>query len=217
MNPTWRWSLLSLGLLLLIIAPFVIFEERITSWSEAIIDEQSSPMAASAVIVGLLAVDILLPIPSSFVATASGYLLGLMYGIAATWSGLMAGALAGYVLGSRYGRAAALRFMGEAELERAATFRKRFGDWMIVMLRAVPVLAEASVVLAGLSEMPIRRFLFLAGLANLGIAATYASVGAFAVEVNSFLLAFAGSILLPGLAMLSARLFRRPEHAKKRP
>ena len=209
MSPTWRWSLLSLGLLLMIIAPFVIFEERITSWSEAIIDEQSSPMAASSAIVGLLAADILLPIPSSFVATASGYLLGLMYGTAATWAGLMAGALAGYVLGWRYGRAAALRFMGEAELERAARFRKRFGDWMIVMLRAVPVLAEASVVLAGLSEMPIRRFLILTGLANLGIAATYASVGAFAVEADSFLLAFAGSILLPGLAMLSARLFRR--------
>ena len=57
--------------------------------------------------------------------------------------------------------------------------------------------------------MPIRRFLILTGLANLGIAATYASVGAFAVEADSFLLAFAGSILLPGLAMLSARLFRR--------
>ena len=80
---------------------------------------------------------------------------------------------------------------------------------MIVVLRAVPVLAEASVVLAGLSEMPLRRFLFLTGLANLGIAATYAAVGAFAVEANSFLVAFAGSILLPGLAMLSARLFRR--------
>lgn len=209
LSPTWRWSLLSLGLLLLIIAPFLLFEERITSWSEAIIDEQSSPWAVAAVLVGLLTADILLPIPSSFVATASGYLLGLMNGIAATWSGLMAGALAGYVLGSRYGRAAARRWMGEAELVRAAAFRKRFGDGMIVALRAVPVLAEASVVLAGLSEMPLRRFLLLTGLANLGMAATYAAVGAFAVEVNSFLLAFAGAILLPGLAMLSARLFRR--------
>ena len=208
-SPTWRWSLLSLGLLLLIIAPFLLFEERITSWSEEIIDEQGSPWAVAAVLVGLLASDILLPIPSSFVATASGYLLGLRYGTVATWSGLMAGALAGYVIGSRYGRAVALRFMGEAELQRAATVRKRFGDWMIVVLRAVPVLAEASVVLAGLSEMPLRRFLFLTGLANLGIAATYAAVGAFAVEANSFLLAFAGSILLPGLAMLSARLFRQ--------
>ena len=209
LSPTWRWSLLSLGLLLLIIAPFLLFEERITSWSEAIIDEQISPWAVAAVLVGLLTADILLPIPSSFVATASGYLLGLMYGTAATWSGLMAGALAGYVLGSRYGRAAARRWMGEAELVRAAAFRKRFGDGMIVALRAVPVLAEASVVLAGLSEMPLRRFLLLTGLANLGMAATYAAVGAFAVEVNSFLLAFAGAILLPGLAMLSARLFRR--------
>ena len=209
MSPTWRWSLLSLGLLLLIIVPFLLFEERMISWSEAIIDKQGSPWAVAAVLVGLLATDILLPIPSSFVATASGYLLGLWYGTVATWSGLMAGAVAGYAFGSRCGRAVALRFVGEAEFQHAATVRKRFGDWMIVVLRAVPVLAEASVVLAGLSEMPLRRVLFLTGLANLGIAVTYAAVGAYAVEVNSFLLAFAGSILLPGLAMLAARLFRR--------
>ena len=104
----------------------------------------------------------------------------------------------------------ALRFVGESELQRVAAAHERFGDATIVALRAVPVLAEASVVLAGLSSMPLGRFVVLTALATLGIAVTYAAVGAFAVDANSFLLAFAGSIILPGLAMVLARLFSRP-------
>ena len=142
-------------------------------------------------------------------ATAAGYLLGLWWGTLATWVGLMAGSIVGYVLGLRYGRAVALRFVGEDELQRVAATREIFGDTAVVALRAVPVLAEASVVLAGLSSMPLSRFVLLTALANLGIAVTYAAVGAFAVEANSFLPAFAGSIILPGMAMLLARLFNR--------
>ena len=208
-NPLWRWSLLSLALLLTIIVPFLLFEQQITAWSEAVLHEGGSSWAVAAALVGLLASDILLPIPSSFVATASGYLFGIWWGTLATWAGLMAGTMVGYALGLRYGRAVALRFVGESELQRVAAARERFGDATIVALRAVPVLAEASVVLAGLSTMPLDRFVLLTALANLGIAVTYAAVGALAVEANSFLLAFAGSIILPGLAMLLTRLLRR--------
>jgi hypothetical protein len=34
-NPILRWSLLSLGLLLAIIVPFILFEQQVTAWSEA--------------------------------------------------------------------------------------------------------------------------------------------------------------------------------------
>lgn len=208
-NPLWRWFFLSLGLLLLIVVPFLLFEQQVTAWSEAILSKESPPWVIAATLVGLLASDILLPIPSSFIATASGYMLGLWWGTLATWTGLMAGTLVGYALGLRYGRSVAQRFVGESELQRVAAAHERFGNATIVALRAVPVLAEASVVLAGLSNMPLGRFVLLTALANLGIAVTYAAVGAFAVDANSFLLAFAGSIALPGLAMLLARFFSR--------
>jgi hypothetical protein len=39
---------------------------------------------------------------------------------------------------------------------------------MIVVVRSVPVLAEASTVLAGMSRMPFRRFVLLSVLANGG-------------------------------------------------
>jgi uncharacterized membrane protein YdjX (TVP38/TMEM64 family) len=208
-RPLWKWSLLSVGLLLLIIVPFALFEQDLSSFAQRSLDARASAWAIAGSLIALLASDILLPIPSSFVATAAGYLLGFWWGSAATWAGLMAGTLVGYFLGLRFGRGLALRLVGESELDRVASSSKQFGDWMIIAFRAVPVLAEASVVFAGLTAMPARRFLLLTGLANLGVAASYGAVGAFAVEANSFLLAFAGSIVLPGAAMLLARLAGR--------
>ena len=201
-QPLLKWTLLGALLLAAILVPFLLFEEDLATLTERTLATEASPW----VVAGLLASDILLPIPSSFVATASGYLLGFWWGCAATWAGLMLGTVVGYLLGLRYGRAAALRFAGEAELERVSKASEKYGDWTIIVLRAVPILAEASVVFAGLTAMPARRFVLLTALANLGIAASYGAVGAFAVEANSFMLAFAGSIALPGAVMLVARL-----------
>ena len=67
----------------------------------------------------------------------------------------------------------------------------------MVAVRAVPVLAEASVLFAGIGSMRFGRFLLLTSLSNLGISLVYASVGAFAAEIQSFLLAVAGAVLVP--------------------
>ena len=71
--------------------------------------------------------------------------------------------------------------------------------------RPIPVLAEASVLGAGLSRLPFRRFALLTTLANLGIAAVYSAAGAFAAGTGSLLLAFAGALLLPATVMLLTR------------
>jgi 3-dehydroquinate synthase len=69
-------------------------------------------------------------------------------------------------------------------------------------------LAEASVILAGVIGAPRRRFLALTSASNLGIAMVYAAVGAFAMEVQSFLLAFVAALALPALTMLIARRWK---------
>jgi membrane protein DedA with SNARE-associated domain len=84
----------------------------------------------------------------------------------------------------------------------------------LVLCRPVPVLAEASVILAGVVGAPRRRFLTLTSASNLGIAMVYAAVGAFAMEVQSFLLAFAAALVLPALTMLIARRWNQEKSAK---
>ncbi len=73
----------------------------------------------------------------------------------------------------------------------------------------VPVLAEASVLFAGMSKMNFRRFLIISTLSNLGISIVYAAVGAYSVSENSFLLAFAGAIIIPAVAKGVEVLYRK--------
>ena len=138
-------------------------------------------------------------------STACGYLLGLWGGTLVSWAGMTAACLAGYWLGSR-GQPGARRLVGSAEMERVSLAAIRLGPWVVVLFRPVPVLAEASVIFAGLLRMPFRRFLAMAAVSNLGISAVYAAVGAYSLKVESFLLALAGALLAPLLAMIIARL-----------
>ena len=117
---------------------------------------------------------------------------------------MMVSCLVAYMLGAVGGRPLCRRLIGDDELARLETFSRRFGDWIIIVARPIPVLAEASTLFAGMGRMIFRRYLGLTLLSNLGISAVYGAVGAFATAVNSFLLAFAGAILLPLIAMLLA-------------
>ena len=148
-----------------------------------------------------------LPVPSSIVSTAAGVLLGLGLGAAVVWIGMMAGCLVGYFVGV-YSAPLARRLVGPAGLARAAELANRYGAWAVVLCRPVPVLAEATVVFAGLVRAPIGRFLFVTAASNLGIAAGYAAIGAFSMRLDSFLMAFIGAIAVPGVALLAARWLR---------
>jgi membrane protein DedA with SNARE-associated domain len=113
---------------------------------------------------------------------------------------MMAGCWLGYLLGAWAGEAALRRIAGEAEVARLARLAERYGLWFLLAFRAVPVLAEASVVFAGVSRMSRWGFLAASALSNLGISATYAALGTSATETGSFLPIFAGMVLLPTIA-----------------
>ena len=70
---------------------------------------------------------------------------------------------------------------------------------MLAGFRAVPVLAETSLLAAGMVRMPMGRFLPAMMLSNAGVALVYAWIGAQSAEWDSFLLAVAGSIAVPAL------------------
>jgi uncharacterized membrane protein YdjX (TVP38/TMEM64 family) len=184
---------------------------QIEAWTDNFIESASSHQSWVAVVLGtLLAVDILVPTPSSLVSTAAGFTLGFIKGTLVSWAGMTISCIIGFWIGARFGRAAAQRLVGNSELERLEDMSQRFGDWIIIISRPVPMLAEASVLFAGTSQMSLYRFLLLSTLSNLGISVAYAVTGAFSATINSFLLAFGASMLLPAAAML----LTRKNHAK---
>ncbi len=199
-----RWALLWTIVIAVVLVPFFLFEAEFNRWAATVIGGGVPRAPAAAAIVALLALDVLLPVPSSIVSTGAGVLLGFMLGTAVVWAGMTAGCAIAYAIGAR-ATGGAERFVGSASLDRAHALATRYGAWTIVICRPVPVLAEATAVMAGLMRWPLKSFLGVTAASNLGIAAGYAAVGAFAMRVESFLLAFAGALVIPAVAMLVAR------------
>ena len=210
-----RWAVLWVILIAVVLLPFVLFGEQFEEFGQQITQSDTSRWLVAGAVFSLLALDVFLPVPSSIVSTGAGVLLGFAVGTTIVWSGMMAGCLLGYAVGSR-GSTAARKLVGEDGIARAADLVKRYGDLTIVLCRPVPVLAEASVVFAGLVRAHYGRFLRLTATSNLGIAAGYAAVGAYSrrLDTYSFLIAFLGALLLPGLFILISRTTFGRERAR---
>lgn len=201
MSAIHKWFGLLSSLFLLILIPFIIFEETITRVFHDALAANRDPIWLAGLIAILLASDLVLPIPSSIASTAAGTLLGFGAGTLTCWVGMSLGCVIGYWLGRIIGTPATQYLVGEQELEKAKRLGHQYGAIVLVITRAVPVLAEASVISAGLTHVPPRLFFIVTGLANLGISIVYSGIGAFAYETNSFLMVLAGAILVPGIAI----------------
>lgn len=208
-----RWTLVVAGIGAFILVPFALVGPSLESWAATLVnDVRGHRILVATVIALLLAVDVVLPIPSSILSTVAGALLGFLPGTLVSLAGMTIGCVGGYWLGRTGGRGAARSVVGDRELGRLGAAAGRYGAATIVLTRAVPVLAEAATIVAGMSRMPARRFYVVVVMANAGVSAAYAAVGAFAVQIGSFFLAFAGAIVIPSLAFaVWAGLRRRQE------
>jgi uncharacterized membrane protein YdjX (TVP38/TMEM64 family) len=209
---TLRWVVLCVLLLAAIIVPFVIWEDALTELSHRWLGSETNRMIVAVLAALLLALDLVLPIPSSFVSAGVVAAIGPVLGAIAIWTGMSVGALAGYALGRTGGTLLVERFVGRSELERAERLMARFGSAVLVVCRGVPVLAEASVVVAGAAKMSFSTFAWVTGAANLGLAAAYALLssagwGGAAAVITPFVL----GIAVPGIFIFIAkRLDREP-------
>ncbi|HEX6767472.1 MAG TPA: VTT domain-containing protein [Polyangiaceae bacterium] len=208
---TLRWAVLGVLLLCAIIVPFVIWEDALTELSHRWLDSETNRMIVAVLAAVLLALDLVLPIPSSFVSAGVVAAIGPVLGAVAIWTGMSVGALAGYALGRTGGTPLVERFVGRSELERAERLMARFGSAVLVVCRGVPVLAEASVVVAGAAKMRFSTFAWVTGSANLGLAAAYALLssagwGGAAAVITPFVL----GIAVPGICIFIAKRLERP-------
>jgi uncharacterized membrane protein YdjX (TVP38/TMEM64 family) len=195
-----------LVLLAVVLVPFLVFERQFEQLATWLANGNASGWLTASAIGALLALDVFLPVPSSIVSTGAGVMLGFWRGAAVIWIGMTAGCLIGYVFGA-WAAGAARRLVGAESLARAGKVMEQYGPWALVLCRPIPVLAEASVVFAGLVRTRPVPFLLLTSASNLGIAAAYAAVGAYSMKMESFLLTFLGALALPGLALLAGKLW----------
>lgn len=189
-----------LGLTALAVAvplvPFLAFGARLDHAVAAWLNPPPPPAVLAAAEVGILAVDILLPVPSSLVATLGGAQLGIAVGTVCGWLGMTLGSLAGWGLGRLLGRAALARVDDETRTSLTAHERP-LGPLLVVLTRPLPLLAEAAAILAGAAAMPARTFLAAAASGNLAIALAWSVAGAVGRGGDSLQWMLVWSLIVP--------------------
>ena len=155
-----------------------------------------------AVGVGLLVVDVALPLPSTLVMTAHGAAFGPLVGTLLSLLGGFGAALVGFGLGRRGGPLLD-RLVPAEQRHRADALLERWGVLAVVVTRPVPLLAETTVVLAGASSLGWRRTASAALVGSLPPALLYALAGSAAGEAANPVVVF-GLVLLVAVATWGA-------------
>lgn len=163
---------------------------------------------AAVVGVGLLIVDVLLPVPASLVMVAHGALFGIVAGTLLSLVGALGAGAFGFYLG-RVGSPWLARVVSDDEQQRANSLLDRWGHLAVVVTRPVPILAESVAILAGTSPMGWGRFLLSTLAGTLPAALLYALTGALAVGLDQFVLIFGLVLVMAGAAWWVGRRWQR--------
>lgn len=208
-SPLRRW-LTIIALLAIVVGVPLIFREEFVAISERILAAADDrPVAAAALIVTALTLDVFLPVPNGVTNTLAGAAFGFAIGTLVIWLGLMGGSTAGYALGRWAARPLAARLLGADDLERAHLLAERASPVALIVSRPVPILCELTPIAAGVAGMELRRFVFAVALGNLGVGIVYAAIGAAAVERTSTELLMLGAIAVPLAAWLGWQAIER--------
>ena len=197
-----RFLFLMILLGLLVLVPFAIWGEGMeTLWTVA--ELESFGHWAWLVGMALLVSDLVVPLPSTVVMSALGYVYGIAVGGLFAFLGAMGSALLGYGLSRWIGESVAVRLTGKEGLEAGRDLFTRYGAWVVALSRCLPVMAEVMACLAGMTRMPWRRFVLasMAGCLPMGFA--FAAVGHLGADSPG--VAMAVSLLAPPVLWWFAR------------
>jgi uncharacterized membrane protein YdjX (TVP38/TMEM64 family) len=145
--------------------------------------------AAASLGVGLLLADVIIPVPSSLIMTTQGALFGVVGGTVLGMVGGVGATLVGFAMGRR-GAGVIQRFVGVGEEAESSRLLARHGALAILVTRPLPVLAEATAIVAGATSMTWSQVTRGALVGSLPAAALYSVAGAYASSVASGLMVF---------------------------
>ncbi len=201
-----RTILLFLFVAGVVIVSFVLWGEAMDAWLKAFVAQNETQRVALALIFfGLLALDIVLPTPSSLISTACGLYLGFLGGFLCSFGAMCVSAALGYGLGY-YGSGLAEKLIGAKDLKQLQYLQAKGGAWILLGLRAVPILAEASLVFAGIGRYPLKQTILQVLLGNAIVSGIYAAMGAVSrTATDSATPAFLGTLALSAIVVLISR------------
>ena len=175
----------------------------------------------------LVAENLFPPIPSEVVLPLAGFLVGrgdlsLWGAIFAATFGSVAGALVLYALGRWGGRRLVLRYgqwlrVDERSLKDAEGWFRRYGDWVVLFARVVPVARSIVSIPAGTMTMPVLRFVLLTTLGsvvwNSALIGAGVALGANWQAVERWMGSYSDVVLIAGT--VAAALFLLLRHFRR--
>jgi uncharacterized membrane protein YdjX (TVP38/TMEM64 family) len=188
-----------LALAVLVGLPFAIWGEQIEAWLS--VDGATAWMRgfggwAWAAGMGLIALDIFLPIPATAIMAALGVIYGPLVGGAVAAAGSIAAGLVGYGLCRMIGPKLAERLAGAEGMGEARRLFDRWGGWLVAASRWLPVLPETVAFLAGLVRMPFWRFAAALACGAIPLGFAFATIGALGADAPLLTLAVAAVLPL---------------------
>ena len=157
-----RLFLIFLVLATMVIVPFLIWGSQVEesmSLENTVSWLRSTGNWAWAAGIGLLIIDLFLPILGTVVMSALGLVYGWFIGGLLSALGSIAAGLLAYGLAHKLGRKSVLWLTGESGLaEGERLFHGETGGWLVAFSRWMPVLPEVVACLAGITKMPFKLF-----------------------------------------------------------
>jgi uncharacterized membrane protein YdjX (TVP38/TMEM64 family) len=200
-----RYWVLVVLLLLFFLGAFLLVETlQPTFLSDPRVWMEARSVGAALAGVGMLVVDVVLPIPSSLVMILNGALFGILVGTLLSLLGALGAAIVGFLMGRR-GGPLLVRFVPPADRERADRLLQDWGMLAIIATRSIPLLAETVIIMAGASSIPWRTMLLATLVGSLPMSLLYAITGATAATFANGLLSFSMVLLIAGLFWVIGR------------
>ncbi len=115
-------------------------------------------------------------------------------------------ALIGYLIG-RYFSDFAEKLIGKKDIEALQNFQSKGGAWILLGLRSVPILAEASLIFAGIGRYPVKNTVIQVLLGNAAVSIIYAGIGAFSRNAtDSCTPAFIGTLIVSAIFVACSKI-----------
>lgn len=166
---------ISVLFLFLFIIPFLLFGRSMEEFARSFLETDGNDGLAMLVAGALLAGDPVLPTPSSVIATLLAAKTGFWAAAIVNSVSLSLACVIGFALGR--GGGAAMASVGHGLPSGFVDWVGRHGLVAVMLCRPVPVLAEASLILAGAARHEPQRLLTWCCLSQVVLGFTYAFAG----------------------------------------
>lgn len=156
-----------------------------------------------------------MPIPTVAITLANGLVYGLWWGALLSWSGAMCASVIGFTLARRLGRPFVKRLAGESALALVDRLSAGNATQAVFVARLIPPVSFRAVSFAaGLTPMPLSRFILATGVGQAPATIAYSAIGSQLVADVSVALWVCGAV---GIIVITVATIMRVRASTRRP